>query len=406
MEKLVNGGAGLVRTDDQTILVPGAIPGETVEVSLQRRRRGVTIASLRRVVEASPFRVEPPCPYFGRCGGCDWQHIEYTEQIRWKRKILAEDLRRLGRIELPEETIEILSSEPYGYRSRVRLHGSNNGAGFRMRRSERIVPVAECPVATAGINAVIPKTGPSGATLIDSGTTRFRSDHDRVAEYDIDGVPFRFAIDGFAQSNRRLLSPLGETLRAALRTTRVIDLYAGAGLLPFLLLLPGNDRSPIEEIVCVEPDRRNTPFIARNIASVAPDVRLSVENETAEGWVAGSAGGGAATVPPAAKTAVKTAPAKPAAGDEAAGVVAGADCTVLLDPPRGGIHPAVAAALVDPGTEAPDIFYLSCDSAALARDLGILGSRYRIDSMLLIDFFPQTAHIETLVVLRPRDGVP
>jgi len=246
-----------------------------------------------------------------------------------------------------------------------------------MRRSDRIVPVSSCPVATEGINAVIPALGRSGATLIDSGATRYRSDRDDVSEYRIDGYPFRFAIDGFAQSNRHLLSPLGEKLRAAVRTRRVVDLYAGAGLLPFLLLLPGNESSSVDEIVCVEPDRRNVPFITRNIGMIAPDVNLSAVTGTAEGWLAGNADSG----------------------------TTGSDSTVLLDPPRGGIDPAVRSVLVDPGADAPDIVYLSCDSAALARDLKALVPRYRIDTVVLIDFFPQTAHIETLVALRPRNEV-
>jgi 23S rRNA (uracil1939-C5)-methyltransferase len=289
-----------------------------------------------------------------------------------------------------------------------------------MRKSERIVPISACPVATEGINAMIPALGRSGATLVDSGTRGFRSDRDGIGEYEIDGHLFRFASSGFAQSNRGLLSPLGTRLRDVVRTPRVIDLYAGAGLLPFLLLIPGNDPSPVEEIVCVEPDRRNTPFITNNIGRFGSAVGLAVVTDTAEGWLAGIRRGRKVQGARAKGAPVKSGPAK---GGLAKGVPAGAarertatetpvehstaaftgvGLTVLLDPPRGGIHPAVRTALADRGADAPDIVYLSCDSAALARDLNALVPRYRIDSIVLIDFFPQTAHIETLVVLRPR----
>jgi 23S rRNA (uracil1939-C5)-methyltransferase len=196
---------------------------------------------------------------------------------------------------------------------------------------------------------------------------------------DISGYPFRFAVGSFSQSNRKILTPLAKLLQEAVRPGRLVDIYAGAGLLAFMVLM---GKSSFSSVLCVESDKRNAEFIRDNLSHVtSEDTAISVVIDTAERAIR-------------KKNLMRT--------DR---LTDGGVTTLVLDPPRGGLSSAVRTWLVRPGSvdrSVPDVAYLSCDSAALARDLAALAPRYRIESMTLLDFFPQTSHIETLVILRPH----
>jgi 23S rRNA (uracil1939-C5)-methyltransferase len=351
-----------------------------VEVALQPPRGGRRTGTVKRIVAPSPLRETPQCPVFDRCGGCDWQYLAYDGQIAWKRRILVENLQRIGGLTVDETAVTAVSGAPYGYRSRVRLHRGPDGSGFYARNSKEVVAIRHCPVATDGINALLAAAADGtvpriadGATLVDGGEAVYRSDRDRRSRIMFADVPFTCATAGFSQSNRALLPELGRLMAATVHTDVLIDLYAGAGLLPVLVATYRD--APVRRVVCVEPDRRNTAYITENIAAVAPTAAVRVIPRTAEGAVSG--------------------------------LTADSRTTVLLDPPRGGLNKTVrrwllAAAERSAGTAAPDIVYLSCDSAALSRDIAALSEGYVVESLTVIDFFPQTAHIETLAVLRPR----
>ena len=353
-----------------------------MEVAVNELRGGRRTGVLNRIVHPSPLRRTPQCPVFDRCGGCDWQHIIYDGQLAWKRRILVENLQRIGGITIDETDVPTISGAPFGYRSRIRVHRGSDGSGFYARHSNEVVTIRHCPVATDGINALlaaatdgtVPRIA-DGATLVDGGEKVYRSDRDRRSRIVIADASFTCATAGFSQSNRALLPELGRLLAKAVRTDTLIDLYAGAGLLPVLVATFRD--APLMRVVCVEPDRRNTQYIEANIAAAAPMAKVRVIPRTAEGAVSG--------------------------------LSLDRGTTVLLDPPRGGLNKTVRRRLLAAGersgrASAPDIVYLSCDSAALARDLAALRDTYTVASLTVIDFFPQTAHIETLAVLRPRVG--
>lgn len=370
IERLVNGGAGLARTDAGVVFVRDALPGELVTIGPPSRDGGASTAPLIDIIEPSPHRVDPPCPVYGACGGCDWQHLAVAEQRRWKREIVAENLRRLGGISWDPERIGMVAGAPWGYRSRVQLHRSGGTVGFRRRRSRDVVEIDSCPVATTAINGEIRRERarraelPDGRiTIVASGAGVARSDRDREATLQIGDTALRFHPAGFAQANRELLPALGEALRGAVTGRVLVDLFAGAGLLA-RLATAGVPSPP--RLVCVEPDRRNAALIRTNLQDV-PDVR--VHRMTAERAVARGV-------------------LRDVVGDET---------TVLLDPPRTGLSRSVRRWLTT--VASARVAYLSCDAAALARDLSSLTPDYRIDEMTMFDFYPQTAHIETLVIL-------
>src|SRR5271170_6450504 len=148
IEKLVYGGEGLSRLDGEVVFTPFVLPGETVEAERTEARKHVQRARLLRLEQPSPDRVEPPCPVFGRCGGCQYQHASYDTQLRFKRDILAETLRRVGKIEFDAERIGIEASEPFGYRNRAQFHFARGRLGYREMNSRKLVEIEQCPISS------------------------------------------------------------------------------------------------------------------------------------------------------------------------------------------------------------------------------------------------------------------
>ncbi len=163
IEKLIYGGDGLARlpADDKgpgkTIFVSFVIPGEQVDATLGQTRPGFARAHLDRVLESSPDRVEPGCPYFGRCGGCQYQHIEYKSQLGYKSDILRETLRRTAKLELQSE-IQVHAAEPWHYRNRTRMRiqtAPKFQLGYHPNASHQILAVEQCPISSPLINDAI-----------------------------------------------------------------------------------------------------------------------------------------------------------------------------------------------------------------------------------------------------------
>src|SRR5271168_2364778 len=148
IEKLVYGGDGLSRSDGEVVLMPFVLPGETVEAELLASRKQVQRARPVGVAAASAERTEPPCPVFGRCGGCQYQHAGYDAQLRFKRDILAETLRRVGKIEFDAARIQIEAGEPFGYRNRAQFHFERGKLGYLAMNSRKLVEIGQCPIVS------------------------------------------------------------------------------------------------------------------------------------------------------------------------------------------------------------------------------------------------------------------
>ena len=374
VERLVDGGDALVRAESGVVFVSGALPGELVELGPVQRRGKRMEAELLRVIEASPDRRDPRCRHAGVCGGCHWQHLDYAAQQTWKRRILAENLRRLGGIAVEPATIGLVSGPEWGYRNRVQAHSDADGRrGFRQRRSADLVDVEECPVLVPDLERAMLTTAdqPGERQVLFRDDTAVRTGgRDPVAEVTVDGRRVRFDPAGFAQSNRGLLPQLAAHLQRVVKPGMLADLYAGAGLLVTLAL---TDRPP-RNVVCVEPERRNAQWISTNLQNQGLDIRrLRVEETTVERALRRGVG----------RTLVEQ------------------EGTILLDPPRRGLSRELRRWLTTAPRRTARLVYLSCDAAALARDLGELKDYYHLVELTVFDFYPQTAHIETLAILDP-----
>jgi 23S rRNA (uracil1939-C5)-methyltransferase len=406
---MVHGAVCLARLDDGTSLfVDGALPGERVEVELHHRKGRVWFAHAVAVAEPSPHRVTAPCPYYGECGGCQLQHVDYAHQLALKEEIVRDAMRR-QRVVVPAAISVHGMDDPWRYRWRGEFHVIPGAAGvadarlgFNRMRSWQPVAVDDClihhpriteslPVlrslvraaATSELTALHLTVGEDGdelllqarpvraldATAVDAlaravearWSTSSTTLHWR-------GLDFRVLPDTFIQVNWGQLETLyGAALRGlgevAGRT--VVDAYAGIGVLACELARSG------ASVVCIENNRESARFGLLNteLNGCAERVRFiadAVEN------------------------------ALPTAG-------AGADA-VVLDPPRAGCDPKVTAWLALAGP--PTVVYVSCDPATLARDLRLLSvsGPYRVEDLELVDMFPQTHHIECVATLR-RDDV-
>jgi 23S rRNA (uracil1939-C5)-methyltransferase len=388
VEKLVYGGDGLARQEGRVVLAPFVLPGERVRVKPEREKPGLVRGVTEAVLQTSDVRVPAPCPVFGRCGGCHYQHAPYDYQVEAKCAILVEELRRLGKIEPPEE-ISVLTGEPFGYRNRVQLQIEKPRLGYREARSHKLCAIEACPIGSPKINEVI---GALRAMLPDPRWPNFvdsievftdeqqvqlnvletrRPVSRRFFDWCAETIPgivqgaldwqgrFRVSRNSFFQVNRFLVDQLVETaLDFAGGGETVLDLYAGVGLFSLALA------KRFGQVTAVESGNgavRDLEFNAQRagLANVRT-VQASTEEYLAK---------------------LETAPD-----------------FVLLDPPRAGLGKIAVGRLLELKPRRMTI--VACDPATLARDLAaLLVGGYRVEKMTMVDLFPQTYHIETVVQL-------
>lgn len=389
IEKLVYGGAGLGRIDGQVVLTPYVLPGERVRIDEGEKRGGVLRAGLLDVEQKSAARVDPPCPYFGRCGGCHYQHASYEYQLAQKVEILREVLRRIGKMEPPEE-IAIVSGPEWGYRNRAQLHFERGRVGYLEAGSHRLCPIKSCPISSPKLNQAIAALGEMAAdrrwpafvrsielftneletqvNVLESGQhvarRFFEWCEERIPgslapslDYAAAGHVFRVGPRSFFQVNRHLCEQLVETAVGDSSGARALDLYAGVGL--FSLALAAR----FDEVIAIESGR-----------GAVEDLRFNAERAGRK------------------VTAVET------DCEKFLPEYSGATDLVLADPPRAGMGKRVLAELarLRPKT----LVIVACDPATLARDLAVLaGHGFVVDSITMVDLFPQTFHFETVVRL-------
>ena len=388
VEKLVYGGDGLARLDGRVVFTPFVLPGERVNVRAEREKPGLIHACTVKIIEPSASRVAALCPVFGRCGGCHYQHAPYADQLAAKRAILEEELRRLGKITPPEE-IAIVAGDPWGYRNRLRLRVEKGRLGYLEMRSHKMCAIAQCPIASPKLNQVIetlnrmlrdPKwprmvrsidvfTAETSVQLNLTETDRpvarrfFEWCGENIAgmvesALDYNGQ-YRVSRGSFFQVNRFLVDRLVEAAVAGAEGDSAFDLYAGVGLFAPALA------SRFARVIAVESGSaaaRDLQFNAERagLANVRVEARI-VEEFLQE-------------------------QARPAD-------------FVLLDPPRAGVGKEVVRRLVE--LQPRQVVLVACDPATLARDLaGLIANGYAIVRMAMVDLFPQTYHLETVVLLQ------
>jgi 23S rRNA (uracil1939-C5)-methyltransferase len=426
IESLAYGGDAIAHLDDgRTAFVQGAVPGDTVTAEITEDRGRFVRARTLDVLTPSPDRVEPPCPYFGVCGGCSWQHVGYSAQLAAKRRMVVDALTRIGHVEGAEELVAqtVPSPAQYGYRNKVELVVDNSTGrprlGFHRAGSDEFVQVEECLLLPEKYRKA-PKALGGALRYIageqDFGLTRVAlrvGTNTRDAEVALWGAPGPFP--------RR---PVATTLGQALRTTSLVRVLvkgpAKERKIAGVEVLSGKGAWR-ERLLGTTMTVSAPSFFQVNTRAAESLVTLALDSLRADGSdrvLDLFAGAGTFTLPLADKAGevVAVESASSAVRDlrrnlEDEGLwadVIGGDAgrelpaigrvdLALVDPPRAGLHAETVDALA--ATRARRIAYVSCDPATLARDAASLGGRgYVLKRATPVDLFPQTFHVETLAL--------
>jgi tRNA/tmRNA/rRNA uracil-C5-methylase (TrmA/RlmC/RlmD family) len=339
------GGKGVARANGEAVFVPYVIDGETVSASITREHKKFLEAELESIVTASPHRVEPRCPYFGRCGGCVYQHIDYEHQLALKWRQVKETLRRIGGLKEPPMRPFIPAPVEYEYRNRITVHVRDGAIGFFRRESNKLLDIERCPIALNEVNAQL---------------TELRGSRPRDGHYTLRA---RAGPRVFTQANDSVSSAMLDLVDRLLAsaTGTLIDAYCGAGFFSKRL------RPRFGKVIGIDWEQ-HAIAVAREDAS---------ENEV---YVAGDV---EAELSGRLQSAVRT--------SQAAGTA------VIVDPPATGLSKTTLETLIE--YQPNQLIYVSCNPATLARDLAVLKESFHIDSITPLDMFPQTAEIEVAVDL-------
>jgi 23S rRNA (uracil1939-C5)-methyltransferase len=421
IEKLVYGGDGLARLPadaegrSKAVFAPFVLEGESVEATLIDDKPSFARAKVDEVLTPSALRVDAPCPYFRRCGGCHYQHTSYEHQLEIKTGILKENLRRIAKLELAAE-LKVHPSPPWNYRNRVRLKvrpAPQFAVGYYRFNSHELLAVEKCPISSPLLNRAIAalwELGRAGKFETSVREIELFADAEdrrllvelycgdpaeersiekfsvalRIALPEIIGITafnlpqaesperrritsaglaeltyktlrasYKVSAGSFFQVNRHLVDELVDIVTAGHSGRQALDLYAGVGL--FSSVLAGS----FAQVTAVESSQTSHADLRYNSPPNVKVVRALTEQYLA---------------------------------------IAGRRMQpefVVVDPPRSGLGPRVLNALA--GQKPAHVVYVSCDPATLARDLaGFLKSGYQIAEAHLIDLFPQTYHIESV----------
>jgi 23S rRNA (uracil1939-C5)-methyltransferase len=377
VERILPGGMGLAHAGGKTVFVSLAAPGDRVRVVIDRRQGDVLFASIEEIVTPSPVRVEPPCPYFGRCGGCDFQQLTYEAQLAAKAEMIRDCLHRIARLESIPEFVVMGSPNNWRYRMRAtwQIDQEERRIGYYERGSRRVCDVVDCAVLQPELQEKLEQVRatewrrfPPGLKHLDvvagengvSFAPQFGEFYTNELSLTVGGEVYNYNAEAFFQINPSLLGPLIDFALGDASGETVLDLYCGAGL----FTLPLSRR--FKNVTGVEANPAAARFARRNLQR-AGLTNARVITATVTDWFR-SAGPGPVQF-------------------------------ILLDPPRAGAESAVIKGILD--LHPTRISYVSCDPATLARDLKkLLAGGYVLDSIAAFDLFPQTHHVETVARLQ------
>ncbi len=361
IEDVAFGGKGVAREQGKAVFVPYTIEGETVSAEIVREKKQFAEADLIDVKQSSPNRVAPECPYFGRCGGCAYQHIDYEHQLAIKWRQLRGALQRIGKLkDVPMRPI-IPSPRQYAYRNRITVHALDGVIGFFRRDSHRLIDIECCSISREEVNRALEELRQQKHVRDGHYTLRSASEP-RV---------FSQVNDEVAQALRDLVIDLVPPNQELL-----IDAYCGAGFFAKALL------DKFERVIGIDWDRFAIAAAKENASEKETYIAGDVESELQKV--------GAVHLN------------RPASGNDTSTGRLGsiAPTTLIIDPPATGLTEGVRKAISDLAPET--LIYVSCNPPTLARDLKELQHRFAINSITPLDMFPQTAEIEVLAHLEAR----
>lgn len=402
IERIVPDGYGIGFAEGLTVFVPLAAAGDKLKVKVDRSKGKVAFASIVEIIESSPDRIEPPCPYFGRCGGCDFQQMNYAAQLRAKVGIVKDALRRIGKIDWQPEIEIVPSPLEWNYRTRVQWKHDAGRLGYFERNSHRVADIEICPILSPALESELEHQREEIKTksfnfgqiqAVSGGKQVSRQFSDKNDNFDenfyaanketeekeiaknafdnlseeaisirINEFAYKFSAKSFFQVNHEILPQFLESVIGNAAGNLALDLYCGVGLFS----LPLAKR--FAQVMGIEGNAASIEFAKASAAASLTNINF----ETA--WV----------------------------GDwlRQNGQNLTSVDLVLLDPPRTGAERETIESLIS--LRPAQIVYVSCNPTTLARDLKMLieSNIFAVEQITAFDFFPQTHHVETVVYLR------
>ncbi len=378
-------GEAMASHDGEDVFVLGGIPGEIVQAEVVRIKRKYVAAQVVRVLTPSTDRVEPPCPYYGECTGCQWQHLDYQAQLAYKRDKVMDALGRVGGLENITVMATLPSPQQLGYRNHARFTvGRTGDLGFVNRETRRFVRIDQCLLMHDGINGILSVLQDHCGETTQLAIRAGRDTADFLVQPPLKNkeiaIPtgqkhylesvgsrqFRVASPSFFQVNVDQASRLIEVVREAVSLSGrevLLDAYAGVGTFAVLL----------------------APFVEQVYAIEESSAALADARENAEG--------------------IENVEFLLGKTEEVLSELPRSPDVVILDPPRAGCQRSALDKLI--ALRAPRLVYVSCDPETLARDLKVLcAERYAVDHIQPLDMFPQTHHVECVAVLELKQTKP
>ncbi len=382
IEKIVPNGFGLAFAENLTVFVSLAAPGDQVRVKINQIKGKTAFAEIVEIIEPSSERIAPPCVYFGRCGGCDFQQLNYENQLKAKVGIIKDCLTRLGKINFAGEIKIVGSPHEFAYRARAQWHADTRTRqiGYFQRNSHNIIDVEACPILTDELQKTLTELRDTiewQSFWSEKVEIEAANAGEKVSIYSAELVEptteisftagenrYFYDAQSFFQGNPFLIESLIKTAIGDAGGKTALDLYCGVGL----FTLPLARR--FEKVFGVEGNEKSIESAKKNLENARLET-AEVFAESVGEWLA-----------------------------ENMETLREVDF-ILLDPPRAGTERETIESILK--IAPPQISYVSCEPSTLARDLRILcESVYEIESITAIDLFPQTHHIETVVMLRRK----
>jgi 23S rRNA (uracil1939-C5)-methyltransferase len=410
IEKLVSGGHGLGRLNGRVVLTPFSVPGDEVLLEVHPARRGVTWGNIREIVSPAPARVKPFCAHYTRCGGCQLQHISYPAQAECKRLIVEDALRRLGGLKGADVGPCVASPAQTGYRTRARLHYERGEIGFHRAGSNTIQPLEQCPVLTERINDCLAEVSSylSAHPLKDLREIQMMQDsYDRIMlTFEMNGFPSDGAVKGLHEN----ISASGAVARVGHRTRHLWGEKYSSVII--------NERIfRVSPAVFFQANASMLPALIEHVLqAVKNDIDAAVELYAGVGLFSVMLSDGVKRIVAAEwnEEAVEDAKANLRENkiENVEVLILSAEDAldslisqnfkpelVVMDPPRQGLSNPVRLKLLHLSPR--QMIYVSCDPATLARDLKsfLASGQYRLESVLPLDMFPHSAHVECICSL-------
>lgn len=360
VEKLVFGAKGLIRHAGWVIFVADVLPGEEVIVRLVAKKKSYYEADLVRVVTPSPNRIDAPCPYFTRCGGCQLQHAPYSKQLEYKKEWLLDALRRELKIECTFPVGITASPKQYGYRRKVILHGPS--CGFYARDNSTIIPIERCLLFSEQTFRHIKAAAHAEKTIVMRDSRDKIAVSDEIMQETVDGLVVYYSANVFVQNNPELALILYNDVLASMHEGPILDLYSGVGVFALLAAKKGHKVHAVEldKNAVALADLSKQANALNNVTFVAKPCEKLTKAETkgVDQW--------------------------------------------LVNPPRVGLSKEVLGHIMRCAPK--NVVYISCMPATLARDIKVFYEHgYKIERAQVYDMFSQTTHLETVVYLTNRN---